>query len=179
MKVIKKIFIGIIAVIFFVFAIVMTVFLLNQNEYGVTKLGATSYIIINDAVTAEGYNPGDLVLVNERRVDNVKMGEEIFAYRIHNDDQIDIEIGKVGTIVVEENYISFENGATFDGKFIVGKSAQVFPGLGTILSFILSQWGFLFIVVVPCFLVFVYQLYTLIIEIKYGEEEVIVPSYRY
>ena len=34
-----------------------------------------------------------------------------------------------------------------------------------------SKWGFLFIVLVPCFLIFIYEVYALIIEIKYGAEE--------
>ncbi len=179
MKIIKKIFIWIIAIIFFSFAIIMTVMLLNQNEFGVTQISDSSYILINDNIANESYKEGDLVVVNERRVTDIAVGDEIFVYRVAKDDTVTIEIGKVGEVLPEEDLVALENGATFASKFIVGESSYVIPVVGNFLGFILSQWGFLFLVVVPCFLVFVYQLYTLIIEIKYGEEEVIAPNYRY
>ena len=38
-------------------------------------------------------------------------------------------------------------------------------------SLAVSIFGFLFIVLVPSFLIFVYEVYSLIIEIKYGKDE--------
>ena len=43
--------------------------------------------------------------------------------------------------------------------------------IGTFLSVVESKWGFLFIVLVPSFLIFIYEVYSLIIEIKYGKDE--------
>ena len=82
-----------------------------------------------------------------------------------------LQIGTIGEVYVEENAISYENGETYSYEFIAGKTEEVHAGVGTFLSVVESKWGFLFIVLVPCFLIFIYELYSLIIEIKYGAEE--------
>ena len=56
-------------------------------------------------------------------------------------------------------------------EFVAGRPQKVYEGLGIFLSVVESQWGFLFIVLVPCFLIFIYEVYALIVEIKYGDEE--------
>ena len=47
-EVIKKIFLTICTVAFFVFAIGMTILLLTFNKYGVTEIGGTSLVIIKE-----------------------------------------------------------------------------------------------------------------------------------
>ena len=56
-------------------------------------------------------------------------------------------------------------------EFVIGIANSKMDGIGTYLSIIESKWGFLFIVLVPSFLIFVYQIYALIIEIKFGSED--------
>ena len=56
-------------------------------------------------------------------------------------------------------------------EFVAGVGTKSYEKIGTALSVIESQWGFLFIVLVPCFLIFIYEVYSLIVEIKYGGEE--------
>ena len=69
-----------------------------------------------------------------------------------------IQIGKVGEVYVEDNAIAFENGETYSMEFVAGIGTKSYEGLGTALSIIESQWGFLFIVLVPCFLIFIYEI---------------------
>ena len=71
----------------------------------------------------------------------------------------------------EDNAITFSNGETYSDEFIIGTGDKIYPNLGTYLGVIESKWGFLFIILVPNFFLFVYQLYSLIVEIKYGKEE--------
>ena len=56
---------------------------------------------------------------------------------------------------------------------IIGTSAneKVIGKVGGILKFLESKWGFLFIVLVPGFIIFLYEIYALIVEIKYGDED--------
>ena len=117
------------------------------------------------------YKKGDLVLVESMKVEKIQVGDEIFAYRIDSKGIPMIQIGKVGEVYVKDNAIAFENGETYSMEFVAGIGIKSYEGLGTALSIIESQWGFLFIVLVPCFLIFIYELYSLIIEIKYGAEE--------
>lgn len=170
-KIVKKVLFTIIAVVYFSFALCMTLLLLNYNDYNVTQFGDTSLIILNDDVKVDGYKKGDLVLVESKELDEISEGEVVFAYRIDSNGYPQIQVGKVGEIYPEEEALSFENGDTYSMKFVAGKPTNVYEGIGSFLSVVESQWGFLFIVLVPCFLIFIYELYALIIEIKYGNEE--------
>ena len=55
--------------------------------------------------------------------------------------------------------------------FVVGKKDKVYKNVGKYLSVIESKWGFLFIILVPCFFIFIYEIYALIVEIKYGADK--------
>ena len=56
-------------------------------------------------------------------------------------------------------------------QFAIGEVDEVHEDIGTYLSFIQSKWVFFFIIVVPCFLIFIYEIYELVVEIKYGSDE--------
>ena len=171
LETIKKILIGIIGTAYFIFALIMTILLLNFNDYGVTQFGNKSLVIINDEIASENYEKGDLVIVEGKKVDKIELGEEIFTYRIDSKGIPSIQVGIVGDIYVEDDAIAFENGETYSMEFVAGVGTESYEHLGTALSIIESQWGFLFIVLVPCFLIFIYEVYSLIVEIKYGSEE--------
>ncbi len=171
LKIIKSAILGILMVVYFSFVIVMTVLLLNFNDYGVTEFGSTSMIIINDEIANENYNKGDLVLVEKKKIDKMEISEELFTYRVDSKGNVSIDLGRIGNIYPEEEAISFENGSNYSLEFIAGTPKKVYEDIGTYLSIVESKWGFLFIVLVPSFLIFVYELYSLIVEIKYGADE--------
>ena len=171
LKKIKSIFSLMLGVCFFAFALAMSLLLLNYNKYGLTQFGDTTLIIINGNLTSEDFKRGDLVLVESRNLDRLNVGENAFAYRVDGQGRVSIELGKIGKVYKEENAISFENGSTFDAEFLAGVPYKTYVNVGKFLSVVESKWGFLFIVLVPCFLIFIYEVYALIIEIKYGAEE--------
>ena len=168
---IKSFIIGVIGCIFFAFAISVTILLLNYNKYGLTQFGNTTFVMISDYITSDTFKKGDLVLVKSKKITDFELGEEIFVYRVVNSHKVIVEVGKIGQIYPEDA-ISFENGDTFSGEFIIGTSNKIYPEIGTYLSIVESKWGFLFIVLVPCLLIFIYEIYALIVEIKYGAYEI-------
>ena len=171
LEIIKNFILGVLGCIFFTFAISMTVLLLNFNKYGLTQFGSTTMVMINEQISNETFKKGDLVLVKSRKIADLKVGDEIFVYRIISSNKITVEIGKVGQIYLEEDAIALENGDTFSNEFIMGTSDKIYNKIGTYLSIVESKWGFLFLVLVPCLLIFIYEIYALIVEIKYGAEE--------
>lgn len=171
LKTIKRIFIGIILVAFFAFTITMTVLLLNYNKFGVTQFDDTSLLLIRNGFSSETYPKGSLVEVENKPVKNYSVGEEAFVYHLDGKGGVDIQLGVIGQIHEEDNAITFSNGETYSDEFIIGTGEKIYPKMGTYLGFIESKWGFLFIILVPNFFLFVYQLYSLIVEIKYGKEE--------
>lgn len=169
LKAIKKVLIVTLGIAYFTFALFMTILLLNFNDYRVTVFGETSLVILKDKVSHEEYQKGDLVLVEEAAPENLQKGETIFVYKVDKmSKKADINIGKVGEVM--DDYITLENGETYSIKYLIGRPTKVYNDVGTVLGIIESQWGFLFIVLVPCFLIFIYELYALIVEIKYGDE---------
>ena len=171
LNLIKSIILGILMVVYFSFVIAMTVLLLNFNDYGVTQFGNTSLILINDEVSNDNFLKGDLVIVKKEKIEKYELGKDIFTYKVDEKGNVSIDLGKIGNIYPEENAISFENGSTYSMDFIAGVPVEKHEKIGTYLSIVESKWGFLFIVLVPSFLIFVYEVYTLIIEIKYGKDE--------
>lgn len=171
LKIIKNIILGILFVIYFTFVIIMTVLLLNFNDYGVTEFGDTSLVIINDEISNEKYEKGDLVIVKSKKIEKINVGEEIFTYKIDAKGNVSLDLGNVGNIYPEENAVSFENGSTYSAEYIAGVPQEKHSDIGLFLSVVESKWGFLFIVLVPSFLIFVYEVYSLIVEIKYGSDE--------
>lgn len=168
---IKSIILGILGVLFFCFALAMTILLLNYNDYGLTQFGSTTWVLINDNISSDSFKKGDLVLVESKKLADLKIDDEVFTYRVGAKGNVHVELGKVGQIYSEENAISYENGDTYAMDFVIGTADKVYNKIGTYLSIIESRWGFLFIVLVPCFLIFIYEIYALIVEVKYGTEE--------
>ena len=171
LKTIKRVLIGIILIVFFAFTITMTVLLLNYNKFGVTQFNDTSLLLIRNGFSSETYPKGSLVVVENKPVKNYNVGEEAFVYHLDGKGGFNIELGVIGQLHEEDNAITFSNGETYSDEFIIGTGEKIYPNLGTYLGIIESKWGFLFIILVPNFFLFVYQLYSLIVEIKYGNEE--------
>ena len=170
-KIIKKIFIGILATVFFGFAIAITFLLLNYNKYGVTEIEDTSVVIIKKGISSENFSKGDVVLVRKTKVLDLAVGEEIFAYKVAEDGSVSIELSKIDELHPNDNAVTLENGNTFGELFIIGKPYKVYEKVGTYLSIVESTWGFLVIVLVPSFIILIYEIYELIVEIKYGKNE--------
>ena len=175
---IKRFFLGLLGIIFFVFALAMTILLLSYNDYGLSQFGNKTLVLMTDEIYSENYNKGDLVIVENRGftkglgyADKIEIGDELFAVRVDAYGNVNVEIGKVAELYVDENAIAFENGSTFDLKFVLGEKVQVYEKVASFLSIVESKWGFLFIVLVPCFLIFIYEIYELVVEIKYGSDE--------
>lgn len=171
LKLIKKILVSIVLIVFFAFTITMTVLLLNYNKYGVTQFEDKSLIIVKKGFTSETYQKGSLVIVESDEVKNYEIGEELFVYHLDGHGGVSIELGKIGQIHEEDKAVTFENGETYSEEFIIGAGEKIYKNIGKYLSIVESKWGFLFIILIPNFFLFVFQLYSLIIEVKYGKEE--------
>lgn len=169
---VKSILVTIFCFIYFSFALSMTVLLLNFNDYGVTQFGETSIVVLKEKVNFGGFKKGQVVIVESESVSNYQVGDIVFTYRVINKIP-HIEVGKVGEVYLNERAIAYENGDTYSEEYIIGKPTKTYNKMGTFLAVIQSKWGFLFIILVPCFLLFIYQIFALVVEIKYGSESTV------
>lgn len=158
-------------VAYFIFALIMTVLLLNYNTYGVTQFGDKSFVLVSSKISNDQFKKGDLVITEHTKITDYAVGEYVFTYRIGADRVPTIQLGKIGNVYPEEDALSFENGETYSSEYVAGKPIKQYEKVGGYLSIIQSKWGFLFIVLIPVFLIFIFEVYSLIIEIKYGTEE--------
>ena len=169
-KVIKKIFIGVVSITFLDFAGVMTFLVLNYNEFNLTQFDDTTLVLVNDKITSDQYEKGDLVLAKKPKIAEVEKGMELFTYKIVDKTSIVVSFGKVGEVFREDDTIALENGEIYKMDYVIGAATNKYAKLGGYLSLIQSKIGFLFIVVTPLFFIFTSQIFQLIIEIKYGDK---------
>lgn len=169
-----KNFMKVLLYVFFVpylfIVVFLTICLLNYNDYNITVMGDKSFIIIRDDELEPKYKKNDLVIVNRNDLDEVKRGDEIFFY----DNYRSQVVVNVGTVIATEKVTDTESTFVVEGdhsissKFFIGKAdtSNVYSDLGGILAVLESRWGYLFIVVFPILLIFIYEIYAFIMEVK-------------
>ena len=163
----KKLIGNVLVIIYVIIAVFVTVCLLSYNQYKVTEFGKSSLIIIEDNNLEPEFNNGDLVIVNQK--DRIKVGENAFFYNTYS-KEMEVTLGK---IIAEEKISETEKTYTLEGEmpisseYIIGpaSTASKIPVVGGILGILESKWGFLFIIVFPSLLAFIYELGVVISEL--------------
>lgn len=171
----KKFIINFITVVYFIIAIILTVFLLSYNDYRVTEIGDYVFALSVDDEIDDISQKGDLIIIPKEKSKNIKVDDKVFFYTKQDNEMI-ISVAKITQ--KEEafgsgyNYV-VEGNARVADRYVIGKadSAKAIPYLGTILKVLESRLVFLFLIVFPTFIIFLYEAYKVIMEIKYGAFE--------
>jgi hypothetical protein len=150
--------------------VVVTACLLGYNEFHVTEFGDYSLIIIDEKSLEPDFSKGDLVIVKRNEMDDIKIGDGVFFYDTY-EEQVDINLGSVtGKVKVNDDEYTFTMSGDyeFSSQYIIGKvdSSKIYHGLGSVLSFLESRWVFLLVVILPILLIFIYEIYAFILEVK-------------
>ena len=174
-KLIRNIVLGVIMFVYFIFIIFVSTLLLNKNDYGVTQFGDKALILVDGKTSNSDYKEGSLVVVQETFMKDLKVGDEVFIYRLDEKKKtVDIVISDVAEIHLDVSspYITLANDGTAWGQdFIAGVAHKTYEDLGGFLNFMQSKWVFFALLIVPCFFILLYEIYMLIISIKYDDEE--------
>lgn len=169
MKIIKNILIVIYALI----AIFATVCLLSINQYRVTELGEYTFIYVDKHTNSDTFAKGDLAVVSSDY--ELQVGDEIFFYNAYEKNVHPV----VGKIMAEEVITEYETTYTLDNEkalssqFVIGKvedSIRV-PFVGSVMKILESKWGFLFLIVLPVLLAFIYEIYSILVELKASKKQ--------
>lgn len=169
----KKIISNGLFIIYVAIAIFVTVCLLSYNEFKVTEFGDYSLVIISDEGLEPDFNKGDLVIVNKKS--KIITGRKAFFYNTY-DRQIEIKLGTIEafeTVTNKETTYTLEGERKISSQYVLGpaETAEVIPGVGTVLGILESKWGFLFLIVLPSLLAFIYQISVVIAELKKSNDE--------
>ena len=157
---------NIIVIVYIVIAILVTLCLLNYNEYGVTEFGDSTLVLITDKSLEPDYKDGDLVIASKENLDNIEAGDKIFFYNDKN-----IKLGEVKRINKYEGtsatFILADSHQVIEEEVIgSSKDAEVYNNVGKVLSILQSKWGFLFLIIFPSLLAFLYEIFQVMMELK-------------
>lgn len=160
--------------IIIVYVIVLTSFLLCKNKYGYTQFGDYTFTNINliEEKNISNTKNGDLLVV--KNSNDIKEGDVIYYYAVYNDGYIvkSAPVSKIKNDDYSYLYTVDDSGPTsIVGTRVLGKYGNTYSGLGSILNILESRLGFLFLVLLPILIVFIYQVYEFIVIIKYERVE--------
>ena len=160
-------------VLYAIIAIFITVCLISYNDQRVTVFGDTSLVIIDNKDLEPNYNKNDLVLVSSEP--KVAIGDEVFFYNTYESkDSISVaKITAAEKITETETTYTLEGEKALSSQFVIGKaqSSTKIPVIGLILKILESKWGYLFLIVLPSLLAFLYEVIEVIKEIKNSKED--------
>lgn len=170
MKKVVKIFGLLIVAVYMVVAVFLTVCLLNYNKYHITELGKKSLIIVSDDDLEPKYVKNDLVVVYKNNNEDIKSGDYVFFYNAYQ-NQVSVNLGKIikSTRVNEKEYTyTLEGNLEISSQYVIGKSetSKAYSNMGLVLKVLESRLGFLLIIILPILVLFIYQIYAVILEIK-------------
>jgi len=148
---------NIIQVIIIIYVILITTLMFLSNEYGYTEVGK---FVFNNV-------KGDLVLIEKSN--NIKENDNIYYYTTEDNKYI-ITSNKVISIDKDnKNSLYKVENDTISSSKVIGKTTHKIKLLGSVLNALESRVGFLFGVLLPILIVFVYQVYEFITSIHHEE----------
>lgn len=177
MKVLKSIFSGIVDLLMLVVIVLcigVTLISLTSGDNNISKIG--KYIPLNVKTNSmePTINKGDFIVVEECDVSSLKVGD-VISFFATEQDQVIVKTHRIVEVRDDMNNKSFVTRGDYNE---VNDIAPVFPSdiigkwndvrlakVGTALDFVSSQYGFLFCIVLPLLILFIYQIYRFIIVI--------------
>ena len=155
------------------YVILITSFILCRNKYGYTQIGDYTFdnVSLIDERNIEDTKKGDLLVVKDSN--DIEVGDRIYYYAAYNeafivrsDTVVDIESDDYSSLYTVER-----NGekVTIAHTRVLGKYANTYKGLGSVLDLLESRVGFLFLVLLPIMIVFIYQVYEFVMILRYED----------
>lgn len=179
----RKFFRGIwliLEVVIIVYVLGITSLILFRNEFGYTQFGDNTLVPVTrdniDEIPDSKY--GDLYVINNDY--SYKVGDKIYYYIVVNDQYI-VRYGEIaktrGTGSSTLYFVKYndETNSVTSSK-VIGDSVKKYDGYGKTVTFLQGRVAFLFLVLLPIMIVFIYQVYEIINLVKYEKVEVIVKE---
>lgn len=158
-------------VLIIIYVIFITSCILCRNKFGYTQFSDMTFITVNDsnAKFIQGSKPGDLLIVRGQQT-GLDKGDLIYYY-ITVDEKYVVRTGVIGS-KTEDDYsalyvLNDEEKTSVASNRVIGKYVSTHPGKGSVLEVLESRFGFLFLVLLPILIVFIYQVYQLVIVARY------------
>lgn len=171
LKKILKFIWDIVEVFIIVYVILITSCILCRNKYGYTEF-FDKYTLItvneNNQKLLPTHKAGDLLIIKEQKF-NIDEGDLIYYYVTVNEEYV-VRSGVVASKtedVASALYVLDDGVTSVSSTRVLGKYVSVKSGWGSVLDVLVNRVGFLFLVLLPIFVVFIYQVYKLVVIAKY------------
>ena len=164
---------SVLEIIIIIYVICLTTILLAKNKFGFTQLG--DYVLTsigsNDVNNIINTEQGDLLVI--KNTSDLNVGDVIYYYAVY--DEKYIICSDVVKSMQKDDFsalytIDDQYNSTVHSDKVIGKYTSKYHKLGNYFSFLQSRVGFLFFVLLPIMVVFIYQIYDFTIILKYGNE---------
>lgn len=170
MNKVVKIVLGVIVSLYLVLVVFTTSFLLHRNEYGVSKFLDNYLVFVEDDSLEPKYKKHSLLAIKPVDNEDIKLKEKVFFYNTYGTEhKIKLQqVTKKEKINEKETTFTMKDNSLISGQYILGteSSTSELGAFGQFLYIVQSKWGFLFIIVFPLFLAFIYEIYAIYKEFK-------------
>lgn len=162
----KKVVINILIILYFLVAVIVTYSLLSYNKYNIVE--ADNKYVLTLKEKNPDFKKSDLLVVEKSN--DYKKGDYVFYYDTYA-AKVTVKYAKienVKTINDDEKEIQLENDLILSSENILGKkqNTTTYKTLGAVFNTLTSKWGYLFIIIFPMLIAFVYEIYAIFKEIK-------------
>lgn len=174
-------------VLIVVFAVAITFISLNTDENGISKLNGYIPLNIQTDSMVPTIKVGDMIITKEVDVDDLKV-DDIISFLAEEEDTTIIKTHRIIDIKNENEVITYttkgDNNEVADevpvteGNVVSLYKGVRIPLLGGIMTFLQSRVGFFIFIILPLFILFIYQLYKFIITIVDEKKKDLVESIR-
>lgn len=168
----RKVLGTILFVVYAIIAITVTVLLLSYNEYNNSQLGGYTVYIVKDDSLEPQYKQGSILLIKSTTDKNVQVGDDLFLYRVLNSKEYEVVYKTLTEKAQQGRHVVYKIGEdeSYASDYFIGKGSDtiVINGWGYVLGLLESRWGYLFCVVIVSLLLFLQEVFELVMEIRYG-----------
>lgn len=165
-EIIGKVFVFLVVIVI----IFMSVLLLSYNDYRVSQFGDNTLLIVDKPM--HEYKEGSLLIIKKGDLKEIKKGDLLFFYDTSG-NPVKTVLAQIKDVINNsqvEDDIDFvlPNDTMVNSKYVIGstKTTKEYKKIGKVLGVLESKWGNLFLVVVPAFMLFMYELFSVILEAK-------------
>ena len=162
----KKVLGSILFVIYAIIAITVTVLLLSYNDYNNSQLGGYTVYLVKDDSLEPKYKQGSILFIKSTSDKNVQVGDEMLLYKVINSQEYSVVVESLQEKTQQGSHIVYNVGKeqNYAYDYFIGKTSDtiVVEGWGYILGLLESKWGYLFCVVVVSLLLFLQEVFDLL-----------------
>ena len=172
MKKILKFIWNLLQILIILYVFLITLFIVKRNNYGYTEIFNYQFSVVDKSNIGNIKNSklGDLVIVKKNT--SIKVGDKIYYYGVKNQKYVVCE-GVISSIEGDKKdklyVLEGEENISLVSLRILGKKAIFLPHFGSLLKVLESHMGFLFFVLLPIMIIFIYQIFQLFVQVKYDE----------